>query len=83
MHCCESTPLDLGAAHTESLKGFRETIHTPRVFPRNGIRKTSNEVEQRIQEYLSRDLTKDLDALNAFLGIFQAFLELENPVYNF
>jgi hypothetical protein len=83
MHCCESTPLDLKAAHTKNLERFKETIHTPSVFPRKGIGKTSNEVEQRIQEYLGRDLSKDSDALNAFLGIFQAFQELENPVYNF
>ncbi|KAH6883250.1 heterokaryon incompatibility protein-domain-containing protein [Alternaria rosae] len=83
MHCCESTPLDLEKAHTKNLERFRDTIHTFRVYPQKGIGKTSNDVEQRIQEYLGRDLTKDSDALNAFLGIFQAFQELEDPVYNF
>jgi hypothetical protein len=83
MHCCESTPLDLEKAHTKDFKRFRDTINNLRVFPRKGIGKTGNEVQQRIQEYLGRDLTNDSDALNAFLGIFQAFQELEDPVYNF
>jgi hypothetical protein len=83
MHCCESTPLDLKKAHTKNLERFKETIHTLRVFPQKGIGKTSHEVEQRIQEYLGRDLAKDSDALTAFLGISQAFQELEDPVYSF
>jgi hypothetical protein len=82
MHCCESTPLRLEEAHTRSLERFRESIHTLRVFPSKGIGKTSNEIGERIQEYLGRNLSKDSDALSAFLGVFQAFRELDHPVYH-
>jgi hypothetical protein len=83
MHCCESSPSCIEKAHTKDLKRFKESIHALRVFPQKGIGKTSNEVEARIQEYLGRHLTWEFDALNAFLGIFQAFQELKHPVYNF
>jgi hypothetical protein len=83
MHCSEATPICLEEAHTNSMERFKESIHTLRVFPRKGIGKTSNEIEARIQEYLGRDLTWDSDALKAFLGIYQAFRELDYPVYNF
>jgi hypothetical protein len=37
----------------------------------------------RIQEYLGRQLSNESDALNAFLGIFEAFREIEHAIYNF
>jgi hypothetical protein len=83
MHCCESTPLCLEKAHTTSLERFRESIQTRRVFPRKGVGKTSDEFAARVQEYLNKDFTKDSDALKAFLGICQAFRELDQPVYHF
>jgi hypothetical protein len=82
MHCCESTPLWLEEAHTKGLKRFKESVHTLRVFPSKGIGKTGKEIGARIQEYIRRNLSQDSDALNAFLGIFQAFRELQHPVYH-
>jgi hypothetical protein len=82
MHCCESTPLWLEEAHTKGLKRFKESVHTLRVFPSKGIGKTGNEIGARIQEYIRRNLSQDSDALNAFLGIFQAFRELQHPIYH-
>lgn len=83
MHCCEPTPLCLEEAHTKSLEGFKESIDTLCVFYSKGIGKTGNEVVARIQEYLGRHLSKESDVLNAFLGIFEAFRELDDPFYNF
>jgi hypothetical protein len=82
MHCCESTPLWLEEAHTKGLKRFKESVHTLRVFPSKGIGKTGNEIGARIQEYIRRNLSQDSDALNAFLRIFQAFRELQHPIYH-
>jgi hypothetical protein len=83
MHCCEAIPTDLTRAHTKDLMRFKEFNRNFRVFPQRGIGKTGAEIEMRIQEYLSRDLTDSSDALSAFLGIFQAFQEIEHPVSNF
>ncbi|KAF2623080.1 HET-domain-containing protein [Macroventuria anomochaeta] len=83
MHCCEAIPTNLTRAHTKDLTRFKEFNQTFRVFPQKGIGKTGAEIEMRIQEYLSRHLSRESDALNAFLGIFQAFQEIEHPVNNF
>ncbi|EAT92072.1 hypothetical protein SNOG_00577 [Parastagonospora nodorum SN15] len=83
MHCSESTPLRLEQAHTKDLIRFKNSIHTLCVFPQKSIRKTSNEVVARIQEYLDRRFSQESDALNAFLGVYEAFKELEQPIYNF
>jgi len=53
------------------------------VFPSGGTGRTGAEINKRIHKYLFRPLTKESDALDAFLGIFQAFRELENPVIDF
>ena len=83
MHCCEAIPTCLARAHTKDLKRFRDSSQTFRVFPPSGIGRTGAEIDNRIHEYLPRILTKDSDALKAFLGVFQAFRELENPVIDF
>lgn len=62
---------------------FTETRTSFQVFPRKGRGKTGIEIEIRIQEYLGRHLSNESDALKAFLGIFQAFQELEPFVNNF
>ena len=83
MHCCEAIPTCLKGAHTKDLTRFKDFNHRFRVFPQKGIGRTGIEIEARIQEYLGRHLTDESDALNAFLGIFQAFRELEHPIDNF
>jgi hypothetical protein len=83
MHCSEATQMCLEEAHTKSMERLKEFIHTLRVFPRKGIGKTSNEIEAQIQEYICRNLPWDSDALNTFLGIYQAFREIDQLVYNF
>ena len=83
MHCCEAIPKDIKKSHKKNLSQFKEVDRTFEVFPQKGIGKTGAEIEERIQEYLKRRLTKESDALNAFLGGFQAFQEIEHPVHNF
>jgi hypothetical protein len=83
MHCCEAVPTDLVRAHIKDLTRFDEFNKAFQVFPQKGIGKTGDEIEMRIQEYLGRHLTKESDALKAFLGILQAFQEIEQPVHNF
>jgi hypothetical protein len=83
MHCYEAIPTCLKRAHTKDLKRFKNFNQTFRVFTSGGIGRTGAEIDKRIHEYLFRSLTKESDALNAFLGIFQVFRELENPVIDF
>jgi hypothetical protein len=83
MHCCESVPIELEKAHIKNLKRFKEHLLTLRAFPQKGVLKSRSEIDQRIHEYVGRFLTHDSDALNAFLGIFQEFQELEFPIYHF
>lgn len=83
MHCNEVIPSCIKRAHRKDLTRFKNYYHAFRAFPQNGIGRTGIEIEARIQEYLGRKLTVDSDAFDAFLGIFQAFQELDHPVYNF
>lgn len=83
MHCCEAIPICLKKAHVNDMSKFKESVKLYRVFPQQGIGKTGLEIDARIREYLNRSLTEDSDALIDFLGIFQAYQELESPVYNF
>lgn len=83
MHCCEAIPTCLSRAHTKDLRRFKDLKYTFRVFPPNGILKAGIDIDTRIHECLSRSLTKESDVLNAFLGIFQAFRELQDPIVDF
>jgi hypothetical protein len=83
MHCCEAIPTCLVRAHKKDLSRFKDSNQIFRAFPQKGIGKTGAEIEMRIREYIGRRLTDESDALNAFLGILQAFQELEYPVNHF
>ena len=53
-------------------------------FPRSGIGSSRSSISDwftRLQEYTSRSLKYEYDALNAMLGIFHAYEELVPPVY--
>jgi hypothetical protein len=47
------------------------------VFPLNGVGNDVNEIYTRLNEYYSRHLSVEGDILNAFHGIFNAFLQQE------
>jgi len=83
MHCCEAVALSLRTCHTKDLTRLREGTDAFRVFPPRGIGKQGHDISSRVNEYAGRTLSFDSDALNAFLGVFQAYAALQSPVYHF
>ncbi|USP73653.1 hypothetical protein yc1106_00927 [Curvularia clavata] len=70
-HCMES----LHPSFTASTFGMRPQL---RAFPFNGVGYTVFELQERLTEYYSRQLSFDTDVINAFKGIISAYDQLES-----
>ncbi|KAK4661919.1 uncharacterized protein QC763_0107970 [Podospora pseudopauciseta] len=58
---------------------------SPWLFPLGGVINMEEDdlgVHQRLSEYAPRQLTYELDALNAMLGVLQLYLSLPQPAYH-
>jgi hypothetical protein len=79
LYCFESisTPLRGFQSHRPSDKSVGG-----RVFPAGGLGAGSLELENRIWEYLPRELTYDSDQLMAFQGVLHAYERAQPATYN-
>ncbi|KAL0941519.1 tol protein [Colletotrichum truncatum] len=73
MHCLESIQISLERLHIHKNIRMQDNVDMSRVFPLRGLGKSTNDLEDRLGEYLRRDLTFDSDILDAFRGVLSAF----------
>ncbi|KAJ0124011.1 tol protein [Diaporthe amygdali] len=73
MHCLESIQIPLERLHIHNNSRMQDDVDMSRVFPRRELGKSIMDLDDRLQEYLRRDLTFDSDILNAFRGVLSAF----------
>ena len=72
-HCCECLSIQPGQVDDPGLEGYQSDELGLQVFPKFGLGLSSNDLTKRLNEYLRRNLSYDSDALNAFLGVLQAY----------
>lgn len=82
MHCLETISAPLTALHTRGLEHMRDSVDISRLWPLRGLGKHPADLEERIIEYASRELSFPSDALNAFEGVLRKFKTMEHPVRN-
>jgi hypothetical protein len=82
MHCHEGIYTPLEALHISSLQRFSANVNIWKVFPDERIGKSWMEFAIRVREYASRQLSKDIDALDAFQGVLEVFKNQEKPTSN-
>jgi hypothetical protein len=73
MHCLESIDIPLEALHYTSRQKMHSRVQFPRAFPVQGLSKYPTDLLDRIEEYSSRHLKFETDALRAFQGVLQGF----------
>ncbi|CAN9413657.1 unnamed protein product [Alternaria alternata] len=73
MHCLESVHGPLETLHTHKNVRMRDGIDVSRVFPLRGLGKSPYDLEERINEYLTRSLTNENDIQDAIKGVLAAF----------
>lgn len=73
MHCLESIDASLQELHIHKNIRMRDMVNISRVFPLRGLGKYPGDFEERLNEYLQRSLTIEMDILDAFKGVQVAF----------
>lgn len=81
MHCIESVNLPLAELHVGPR--FREDISRHRLFPLISIARNLLDFVSCINEYATRSLSYDSDALNAFLGVLKVFEKSKLRIRNY
>ncbi|OAL45917.1 HET-domain-containing protein [Pyrenochaeta sp. DS3sAY3a] len=90
MHCLESIDASLQKLHIHKNIRMRDMVDISRVFPLRGLGKGPGDLEERLNEYLQRSLTTEMDILDAFKGVQvafeQKFFDMQSlcgiPIYN-
>lgn len=73
MHCLESIDASLQTLHIRRNTRMRDKVDISRVFPLRGLGKSPSDLEERLNEYLQRSLSTEMDILDAFKGVLVAF----------
>jgi len=80
MNCQESIATPLKPLHTRDLQGFKQSCNQLRAFPFIGVGRYY--LLDCIEDYSSRALTYDSDAINAFSGVLRLHQQLKYPVHH-
>jgi hypothetical protein len=81
MHCCESLATYLVSKIPQYRSDLADRLQ---VFPFHGSERTAVTVfNDRLSEFVARDLTYESDNVNAFTGILRQLWRSPNPVYSF
>lgn len=84
MHCLESIYAPLEMLHTHDKNRMRDKVGMSRAFPIRGLGKYPKHLQDRLNEYLERTLSREKDTLIAFRGVLAAFeRDFSSPLKSF